>query len=74
MRKPLTIRKAGKSLRLTISEIAKELGLGEGDKLYAVRTGEGFELMPFDADFDKALEAARGFMGKYPNAMKKLGE
>ncbi len=74
MNKPLTIRKVGNSLSLTISDLAKDLGLGEGDKVYAVRTPRGFELTPYDADFDKAVETARGFMRKYPNAMKKLAE
>jgi antitoxin MazE len=74
MNKPLVIRKVGNSLSLTISEIAKDLGLGEGDKIFAVRTPRGFELTPYDANFDKALETARNFMRKYPNAMKKLAE
>jgi putative addiction module antidote len=74
MNKPLIIRKVGNSLSLTISDIAKDLGLSEGDKVFAVRTPRGFELTPYDPNFDKALETARGFMGKYPNAMKKLAE
>jgi antitoxin MazE len=74
MNKPLIIRKVGNSLSLTISDIAKDMGLGEGDKVYAVRTPRGFELSPYDANFDKALETARDFMRKYPNAMKKLAE
>ena len=74
MNKPLIIRKVGNSLSLTISDIAKDMGLGEGDKVYAVRTPRGFELTPYDANFDKAVESARSFMRKYPNAMKKLAE
>jgi putative addiction module antidote len=74
MNKPLVIRKVGNSLSLTISDIAKDLGLGEGDKVYAVRTPRGFELTPYDANFEMAVETARGFMRKYPNAMKKLAE
>ena len=74
MNKPLTIRKVGNSLSLTVSDLAREMGLGEGDKLYAVRTPRGYELTPFDANFDKAMETARTFMRKYPNAMKKLAE
>jgi len=72
--KPFIIRKVGNSLSVTISDLAKDLGLGEGDKLFAVRTPRGFELTPYDANFDKALETARDFMRKYPNAMKKLAE
>jgi putative addiction module antidote len=74
MNKPLIIRKVGNSLSLTISDLAKDLGLGEGDKVFAVRTPRGFELTPYDANFDKALETARDFMRKYPNAMMKLAE
>ena len=74
MNKPLTIRKVGNSLSLTISDIARDMGLGEGDKVYAVRTPRGYEITPYDADFDKAVEAARDFMRRYPNAMKKLAE
>lgn len=51
-----------------------ELGLGEGDKAYAVRTPNGFELLPYDADFGKAAETARGFMRRYPKAMEKPSE
>jgi putative addiction module antidote len=74
MNKPLVIRKVGNSLSLTISDLAKDLGLGEGDKVFAVRTPKGFEITPYDANFDKAVETARDFMRKFPNAMKKLAE
>jgi antitoxin MazE len=74
MNKPLIIRKVGNSLTVTVSDIAKELGLGEGDRVFAVRTPRGFEITPYDANFDKAVETARTFMRKYPNAMKKLAE
>lgn len=74
MNKPLVIRKVGNSLSLTISDIARDMGLGEGDKVYAVRTPRGFELTPYDANFEKAVDTAREFMRKYPNAMKKLAE
>jgi antitoxin MazE len=74
MNKPLIIRKVGNSLTVTVSDLAKELGLGEGDRVYAVRTPRGFEITPYDVNFDKAVETARQFMRKYPNAMKKLAE
>lgn len=74
MNKPVVIRKVGNSLAVTISDFAKELGLGEGDKLYAMRTPKGIEFTPYDPDFEKAMESARSFMRKYPNAMKKLAE
>ena len=70
----MVIRKVGNSLTLTVSEIVKDLGLGEGDKVFAVRTPRGFEITPFDSNFEKAMDTARDFMRKYPNAMKKLAE
>ena len=74
MNKPVIIRKVGNSLGVTISDFAKDLGLGEGDKLFVSRTPRGIELTPYDADFETAVESARAFMRKYPNAMKKLAQ
>jgi hypothetical protein len=59
---------------LTISDVAKDLGLGEGDKVFGVRTPRGFEISLYDAKFGKAVAAARDVMRKYPGAMKKLAE
>jgi putative addiction module antidote len=74
MNKPLIIRKVGNSLSVTVSDLARELNLGEGDQLYVLRTPRGFELTPYDPQFEKAVDSARQFMRKYPNAMKKLAE
>ena len=75
MTKPLKIRKIGTSLGLVLpKELLAELGVGEGDRLYPVRTPDGVELTPYDPDFEQALEAGRKFMRRYPNAMRKLAE
>ncbi|MFO1033106.1 MAG: hypothetical protein U1E15_03100 [Hyphomicrobiales bacterium] len=74
MKKPLTIVKIGNSLALTISDLAHEMGLSEGDRVYAVRTPRGFEIFPYEEKFKQAIDAARDFMGNYPDAMKKLAE
>jgi len=68
------IRKIGNSLGVTLSEQVRELGLQEGDTLYVAKTEAGFELTPFDPDFAEAVDAAREFMRKHPNAMKALSE
>jgi len=68
------IRKIGNSLGVTLSGQVRELGLQEGDTLYVAKTETGFELTPFDPDFAEALDAARKFMRKHPNAMKALSE
>ena len=74
MAQPIKIRKIGNSLGVTMSEQVREMGLKEGDSLYVVKTRDGIELTPFDPDFAEALDAARDFMRRYPNAMKKLAQ
>lgn len=74
MSQSVKIRKIGNSLGVTLSEQVREMGLKEGDSLYVVKTSDGIELTPFDPDFAEALDAARDFMHRYPNAMKKLAE
>ncbi len=75
MTKPLKIRKWGGSLGVTLPKrLLDDLGVGEGDALYSVRTPNGVELTPYDPDFAQALEASRDFMRRYPNAMKRLAE
>ncbi len=75
MTKPLKIRKWGGSYGVTLPKrLLDDLGVGEGDTLFPVRTPTGIELTPYDPDFEQALEASRDFMRRYPNAMKKLAE
>ncbi len=75
MPKPLKIRKIGTSLGVVLpKELLAELGVGEGDTLYPVRTPDGVSLTRYDPDFEMALKAGREFMRRYPNAMKKLAE
>ena len=73
--RPVKVRKAGASLGVVLpKELLAELGLGEGDTLYPMRTQEGVELIHYDPDSRQAIEAGRKFMRRYPNAMKKLAE
>ena len=72
MPRPVKIRKIGNSLGVTITDQIRALGLAEGDELFIVRTPNGIELTPYDPDFAEALDHARDFMKRYPNAMKAL--
>ena len=74
MSRPVKIRKIGNSLGVTITDQIRALGLAEGDELFIVRTPNGIELTPYDPDFAEALDHARDFMKRYPNAMKALAE
>ena len=69
------VRKIGGSLGVTLpKEFLAEMGVGEGDSLYLVRTSEGIELTARDPEITEVLEIGRKFMRRYPNAMKKLAE
>lgn len=75
MARHLKVRKIGTSLGVTLpKEILAEIGVGEGDILYPVRTPEGIQLTPYDPEFAEALEIGRKIIRRYPNAMKKLAE
>ena len=75
MTKPLKIRKIGTSLGLVLpKKLLAELGVGEGDKLYPVRTPDGVELTPYDPDFAEVLEDSRDYMRRHRNAMRELAK
>ena len=75
MSKALKIRKFGNSLGVVLpKDVLADLGVGEGDLLYPVRTPEGVRFEPFDPEFSEALEDARDYMRRHRNAMKKLAE
>ena len=70
----VTVRRVGNSLGVTLTEQCRQMGVAEGDTLYVVRTEQGIELRPRDESFEDALDIARRFMDRYPNAMRKLAE
>ncbi len=75
MSKPLKIRKIGTSLGLVLpKELLAELGVGEGDKLYPVRTPDGVTLSPYDPEFAEVLEDNRDYMRRHRNAMRELAK
>ncbi len=75
MTRPLKVRKWGGSCGVTLpKQVLDDLGVGEGDLLYAVRTPDGVELTRYDPEYEQALDAARDFMRRYPNLMKKLAQ
>ncbi len=75
MPKPLKIRKIGTSLGVVLpKELLTELGVGEGDKLYPVRTPDGVALTPYDPEFAEVLEDSRDYMRRHRNAMRELAK
>ncbi len=75
MTKPLKIRKIGTSLGIVLpKELLTELGVGEGDTLYPVRTPDGVSLTQYDPDFAKILDDSRDYMRRHRNAMRELAK
>lgn len=75
MVRPVKVRKIGASLGVVLpKELLTDLGLGEGDELYVVRTPAGVELTRHGPNSEQAIKAGQKFMRRYPKAMKKLAE
>ena len=75
MKKPLKIRKWGGSYGITLPRaLLDELGVGEGDLLYAVTTPDGFELTRYDPEFAEVIDDAADYMRRHRNAMRKLAQ
>ena len=51
-----------------------DLGVDEGDLLYAVRTPNGVELTRFDPEFADLMEDAEDYMRRHRNAMRELAK
>ncbi len=75
MSKPLKIRKIGTSLGVVLpKELLTELGVGEGDTLYPVRTPDGVSLTKYDPEFAEILDDSRDYMRRHRNAMRELAK
>src|SRR3981189_2560037 len=68
------IKKIGNSSGIILSkDILARMHVGVGNRLYATLTPDGgFRLTPYDPDFERAMEVARGGMKRYHNALAEL--
>lgn len=71
----VTVRKIGNPLGINFprAELDK-LGVGEGDRMFVVRTPNGIRLTPYDPDFAKVTETAREFMHEHRDALRELAK
>lgn len=71
----LKIRRIGNSYGLIMSrELLEQLGVGEGDQLFVVRTPEGLQLTPYDPDFAKVVESSRDYLRRHRDAFHELSK
>ena len=73
MARPLKVRKFGSSLGLVLpKDLLSDLGIGEGDYLYPVRTPDGIKLTVQAPELFEVVEDGRSYMRRHRKAMTKL--
>jgi putative addiction module antidote len=71
----IRVRKVGNSLGVILpSEVAKALGVGEGDTLYLTESQDGLRLTPHDPDFERQMRLAEDGMREFRNALRDLSK
>ena len=71
----LKIRAVGSSAGVILPKDAlAHLGVQEGDELYLVESPGGYEITPFDPDFEKQLKSARKGLNAYKNTLRELAK
>lgn len=69
----IKIRQVGSSAGAIFpKEVLEELQAQIGDSLHLVRTERGFELTPFDPEFEEAMALYRETAREYRDALREL--
>lgn len=55
-------------------EVLARLKIEKGDYIGLSETKSGYELSPYDPEFEKALDASRDVMRRYRNALRELAK
>ena len=71
----LKIRSVGTSAGVILPKDAlTHLGVREGDELFLIETPNGYEVTPYDPEFEKQLESARKGMDAYKHTLRELAK
>jgi len=71
----LTLRKIGSSTGVILPKAELDrLHLHEGDELYLIGTPHGFELTPYDPEFEAQMKCAEKVLKKYRNTLRELAK
>lgn len=71
----LKLRKVGNSIGIILpKEELNRLQLEVGDELTFVRTESGFEISPYDREFEMKLKMFEKSRRKYRNALRELAK
>ncbi|WP_017296108.1 AbrB/MazE/SpoVT family DNA-binding domain-containing protein [Geminocystis herdmanii] len=55
-------------------EILAKMHIEKGDNLYLTPTPNGFEITPYNPEFEKEMDTARKVMKQYRNALRELAK
>jgi putative addiction module antidote len=74
---PTTVKvtTVGNSVGIVLpKEMLTRLNVKKGDMLYVTETPDGWQLTPYNAEFDATMAAAQDIMRRYRDTLKKLAE
>lgn len=75
MNKPLKLIPIGNSTGVIFpKELLRDLGAAQGQSISYVKTPNGIELRPYDADFEQQMEVLREVMRRRRNALRELAK
>ncbi|AFZ53176.1 AbrB/MazE/SpoVT family DNA-binding domain-containing protein [Cyanobacterium aponinum UTEX 3222] len=55
-------------------EVLAKMHVEKGDNLYLTPTPNGFEITPYNPEFEQEMETAREIMKQYRNALRELAK
>ena len=71
----LKLTRIGNSVGVVLpKEILSRLDLEAGDAIYLTESPDGYRLTPYDADFERQMEAARRVMKRRRAALRELAK
>lgn len=71
----LKVRQIGTSCGVILpKEALRHLGVDNGDEIFLVESPNGFEITPFDPEFEAQLEIARKGVKGYRNTLRELAK
>jgi len=69
------VKQIGKSTGIILpKEVAARLKLRKGDSVFLTETSEGFNVTPYDPEFEAQMNSARRGMAVFRNALRELAK
>ncbi len=75
MGKKIKVTPIGNSSGVVLpKEALAKMRVDRGDSLYMTETPNGYELSPYDPEFDEDMQLAEDVMRQYRNALRRLAK